>query len=120
MSEPQVVPKVALGGKEFAVPPFRFRDLVKYLPKLRRVGQIDFTKIEEPDLMLLGDVMFDAINRPDPDGGTAPSLTREQFDDLPITLKQIIAAIPAVLVQAGAEPVKAGEAQAESPSASTS
>jgi hypothetical protein len=120
MSDENEKPKVKLGGKEFVLYEFSWRDLKRFLPKLRSVRQIDFTNFEEADLDKLTDLIFEVVTRPNPDDANYALITRDDFEKLPITLKQMLEAMPSIFKQLGVEPAKPGETPAESLSPSTS
>jgi hypothetical protein len=119
MSVDGEVLKISLGGREFVLYDFPWRLLKKYLIDIREITKIDFGNFEEGDLDKIAGIMFQAVSIPNQEGTSKP-ITREEFEELPISLKQMMSAIPSLLKQAGMEPVKPGEAPAESPSASTS
>jgi hypothetical protein len=97
-------PKIVLGRREFAVPEFTWRELKKLMPAMRRCTKIDFGNLTEEDMDALGDLMWMVVTR------GAWNSERAEFDNLPIRLPEILAAIPIITRQAGMEAAKAGEA----------
>jgi hypothetical protein len=113
----ETLPTIRLGHKDWPVAEYVWRDTKKLLPKMQRVlralnaatsgGGI----VEEEHMDLIGDVLFGAISR-------AQTVTREDFDKLPISMRQIMKAIPVIARQADLEAPKTGEAEAP-PTSST-
>ena len=106
-------PKITLGRKEFAVPEYVVRDIKKLLPKMVLAGKVDYTAMAEPDLEVIFAVLFSAVSRKDPESPEATLITQDEFDDLPIRVEEIAAAMSVIAKQAGL--TKSGGASAAAP-----
>ena len=97
---------VRLGGREWVVAPLSLRQILAiadFVPKLSTVG-VDSLSGER--LAPLAEVLWHGLRR------AHPRLTRDEFLDLPITIAELVAALPVVIEQAGGRRVEAGEAGA--------
>ena len=110
----QTLPTIRLGHKDWPVSEFVWRDTKVLLPKMRAIARMDWQAITEGDMQLLGDVMHLAINRVN--GG----VPREDFDALPISIRQIVDAMPVIAKQADLEAPAPGEVPAQPVSTGTS
>jgi len=106
---------VRLAGRDFCVLPLSLRQILAiadYVPKLSGIG-VDNLSGER--LLPLCEVLWHGLRR------GHPRLTRDEFFDLPITIAELVAALPVVIEQAGGKRVEAAEASAgEVPAASAS
>lgn len=104
------IEKIKLGGREFEVPPLVARQLIPVVPALLRLRGLSPTIITEQDMKDLYEVCFLSAQR-----GT-PSLTREEFfDNMQISVDDMVKALPSIVKQAGlvvATGDAVGEAQA--------
>lgn len=107
-------PKIMLGKKQWPVPEMAARQLIHLVPAMMRASKIAFDDLSEEDMRLLYDVTYIALTR------AHPNLTREEFENLPVTFDQLVVAIPIIAKQAGMQmevgpQATAGEAQAAAP-----
>jgi hypothetical protein len=98
---------VRLGRREFHVAPLSLRQILAiadYVPKLSLIGA---DTLSGERLFPLAEVLWHGLRR------AHPKLTREEFFDLPITIADLVAALPVVIEQAGGRRVDepAGEAE---------
>jgi hypothetical protein len=102
---------VRLAGHDFHVAPLSLRQILAiadYVPKLSGIG-IDNLSGER--LAPLAEVLWHGLRR------AHPRLTHDEFFDLPITIAELVAALPVVIEQAGGRKVDAvGEISAASAS----
>lgn len=103
---------VRLAGLDFHVAPLSLRQILAiadYVPKLSAVGA---ESLSGDRLAPLAEVLWHGLRR------AHPRLTREEFFDLPITIAELVAALPVVIEQAGGRRVDmpAGESMAASAS----
>ena len=96
--------KVTLGGKTWALAPLPWRVVKSVQPKLldlwatlAGLGAANVIKIGEADLDRLADCVYAATQH----AAEGDELSREQFDDLPITAKEMVSAVPAVAIALG-------------------
>lgn len=95
---------VRLGGREWMVAPLSLRQILAiadFVPKLSVVGA---NSLSGERLAPLAEVLWHGLRR------AHPQLTRDEFLDLPITIAELVAALPVVIEQAGGRRVEAGEA----------
>lgn len=102
-----------LGGRDYPVAPLKFRDLKRIVPLFLELG-ID----SEAKLDAQGEIVTAAVQTAD------PGFTRAAFDELPVSVPELQAAISAIAVLSGLERRRIepadgslGEAGAASPSA---
>ena len=83
------------------------------MPKLSGIG---VETVSGERLMPLAEVLWHGLRR------AHPNLMRDEFFDLPITIAELVAALPVVIEQAGGRKVDAGEDRhlGEAPAASAS
>ncbi len=102
---------VRLAGREFQVVPLSLRQILAiadYVPKLSGIAA---ETLSGERLAPLAEVMWHGLRR------AHPRLTRDEFFDLPITIAELVAALPVVIEQAGGKRVDAaGETLAASAS----
>jgi hypothetical protein len=97
---------VRLGGRGWKVAPLSLRQILAiadYVPKLSAIG-VDTLSGER--LAPLAEVLWHGLRR------AYPKLTRDEFYDLPITIGELVAALPVVIEQAGGRRVAGGEGAA--------
>jgi hypothetical protein len=103
--------KITLGRKEFAVPEFTWAEQKKLAPLMARWSRIDFANLSDPDMTALGDLLALTVCR----GDGAPK--REDLEKLPISMQEIVDAVPVIAqaarMRSGKDPA-AGEGQAAS------
>lgn len=97
-------PSITLGKKPWKVLELSTRQMIRIVPAMSRLDKIDFKIITEDQLETLYGIAFVAISR------AQPQLTKDQFDDLPITVQEMMAALPVIARQAGLEIPKDGDA----------
>jgi hypothetical protein len=115
---------VRLAGRDFRVAPLSLRQILAiadYVPKLSAIGS---DNMSGERLTPLAEVLWHGLRR------AHPRLTREEFFDLPITIAELVAALPVVIEQAGgkradaamgeSEPHRAGAMGTPAPAASAS
>jgi hypothetical protein len=102
---------VRLAGRDFHVAPLSLRQILAiadYVPKLSGIGT---DNLSGERLSPLAEVLWHGLRR------AHPRLTRDEFFDLPITVAELVAALPTVIEQAGGKRV---DAAGEFPAASAS
>jgi hypothetical protein len=102
---------VRLGGHDFHVAPLSLRQVLAiadYVPKLSGIG-IDNLSGER--LKPLAEVLWHGLRR------AHPRLTHDEFFDLPITIAELVAALPVVIEQAGGRKVDAAAGEISATSA---
>ncbi|MFZ1922776.1 MAG: hypothetical protein WBD53_04110 [Xanthobacteraceae bacterium] len=98
---------VRLAGHDLHVAPLSLRQILAiadYVPKLSALGADD---LSGERLMPLAEVLWHGLRR------AHPKLTREEFFDLPITIAELVAALPVVIEQAGGKKVDAAPGESE-------
>lgn len=115
MSALSPVPKIVLAGKDFDIPQLAPRQQRIVVPAIMSMTNImgkaeDFMKqmnTEQYDKLL--DLVFVACTR------AQPTLKRDDFLNMPITVRELLDAIPTIMQQTGiVKAVPAGEALSES------
>ena len=104
---------VRLAGHDFHVAPLSLRQILAiadYVPKLSAIGA---ENLSGERLVPLAEVLWHGLRR------AHPKLTRDEFFDLPITIAELVAALPVVIEQAGGKRVDAGAGEILATSAST-
>ena len=92
---------VRLAGHDFHVAPLSLRQILAiadYVPKLSAIGA---DNLSGERLAPLAEVLWHGLRR------AHPRLTRDEFFDLPITIAELVFALPAVIEQAGGRKVDA-------------
>lgn len=98
---------VRLAGHDFYVAPLSLRQILAiadYVPKLSAKAADD---LSAERLAPLAEVLWHGLRR------AHPKLTRDEFFDLPITIAELVAALPVVIEQAGGKKVDAAAGEAE-------
>lgn len=104
---------IRLAGREFHVAPLSLRQILAiadYVPKLSGIGP---DNLSGERLTPLAEVLWHGLRR------AHPRLTRDAFFDLPITIAELVAALPVVIEQAGGRRVDAAAGELPAVSAST-
>lgn len=103
---------VHLAGREWIVAPLSLRQILAvadFVPKLAAIGA---DNLSGERLAPLAEVLWHGLRR------AHPRLTRDEFLDLPITVAELVAALPVVIEQAGGRPVAGGGVAPQQESAS--
>jgi hypothetical protein len=111
--DPATVRLVQLAGREFGVAPLSLRQILAvadYVPKLSAIGP---ENLSGERLAPLAEVLWHGLRR------GHPKLEREEFFDLPMTVAELVAALPVVIEQAGGKKVDAAAGERVAASAST-
>ena len=104
---------VRLAGHDFHVAPLSLRQILAiadYVPKLAAIGA---ENLSGERLAPLAEVLWQGLRR------AHPKLTHDEFFDLPITIAELVAALPVVIEQAGGKKVDASAGEILATSAST-
>lgn len=89
---------VALGGRTWVMADLAPRQFRKVIPAMLGLGAVQKPEdLDETQIDRLLDAIYHALTR------NYPDLTRDEFLDLPITLKELIQALPALAMAAGIE-----------------
>ena len=94
---------VRLGGREWIVAPLSLRQVLAiadFVPKLSAIGP---DSLSGERLTPLAEVLWHGLRR------AHPRLTRDEFLDLPITIAELVAALPVVIEQAGGRRVEVSD-----------
>jgi hypothetical protein len=109
--DPATARMVRLAGRDFCVAPLSLRQILAiadYVPKLSGIGA---ENMSGERLAPLAEILWHGLRR------AHPALTRDEFFDLPITIAELMGALPVVIEQAGGRKVDAaGELAAASAS----
>ncbi len=92
---------VSLGGRDWIIAPLSLRQILAiadYVPKLSAIGA---DNLSGERIAPLAEVLWHGLRR------AHPRLTRDEFFDLPITIAELVAALPVVIEQAGGRRVDA-------------
>jgi hypothetical protein len=98
---------VRLGGCDWLIAPLNLRQILAiadYVPKLSALGVAD---LSGERLAPLAEVLWHGLRR------AHPHLTRDEFFDLPITIAELVTALPVVIEQAGGKKVDAAPGELE-------
>jgi hypothetical protein len=104
---------VRLAGHDLYVAPLSLRQILAiadYVPKLSAIGA---DNLSGERLAPLAEVLWHGLRR------AHPKLTRDEFFDLPITIAELVAALPVVIEQAGGKRVDTATGEILAASAST-
>jgi hypothetical protein len=91
--------QVRLGGREFYVAPLSLRQILAIADYVPKLSGITAETLSGERLSPLAEVLWHGLRR------AHPKLTREEFFDLPITIAELVAALPVVIEQAGGRKV---------------
>jgi hypothetical protein len=86
---------VRLGGREWTVAPLSLRQILSIADFVPKLSGISADSLSGERLMPLAEVLWHGLRR------AHPRLTHDEFLDLPITVAELVAAIPVVIEQAG-------------------
>jgi hypothetical protein len=100
---------VRLGGHDFHVAPLSLRQILAIADHVPKLSGIGMDNLSGERLAPLAEVLWHGLRR------AHPRLTHDEFFDLPITIAELVAALPVVIEQAGGRKVEAvGEISATS------
>lgn len=86
---------VRLAGRDFHVAPLSLRQILAIADYVPKLSAITAENVSGERLTPLAEVLWHGLRR------AHPRLTRDEFFDLPITIAELVAALPAVIEQAG-------------------
>lgn len=92
---------VRLAGRDFYVAPLSLRQILAIADYVPKLSGITAETLSGERLSPLAEVLWHGLCR------AHPKLTREEFFDLPITIAELVAALPVVIEQAGGRKVDA-------------
>ena len=92
---------VRLGGCDWIVAPLSLRQILAIADYVPKLSAIDAESLSGERLAPLAEVLWHGLRR------AHPHLTRDEFFDLPITIAELVAALPLVIEQAGGRRVGA-------------
>jgi len=95
---------VRLAGREFYVAPLSLRQILAIADHVPKLSGITVENLSGERLLPLAEVVWHGLRR------AHPSLTREEFFDLPIPIGELVAALPVVIEQAGGKRIEADQA----------
>lgn len=95
---------VRLGGHEWIIAPLSLRQILAIADFVPKLSAITMDTLSGDRLMPLAEVLWHGLRR------AHPQLTREEFLDLPITIAELVAALPVVIEQAGGRRLDAADA----------
>lgn len=102
---------VRLAGHDFHVAPLSLRQILAIADHVPKLSGIGMDNLSGERLAPLAEVLWHGLRR------AHPRLTHDEFFDLPITIAELVAALPVVIEQAGGRKVDAvGELAAASAS----
>jgi hypothetical protein len=90
---------VRLGGRDWLVAPLSLRQILAIADFVPKLSAISAESISGERLAPLAEVLWHGLRR------AHPRLTRDEFFDLPITIAELVAALPVVIEQAGGQRV---------------
>jgi hypothetical protein len=100
---------VRLGSRDFYVAPLSLRQILAIADHVPKLSGIGMDNLSGERLKPLAEVLWHGLRR------AHPRLTHDEFFDLPITIAELVAALPVVIEQAGGRKVDAvGEISATS------
>ena len=92
---------VRLAGRDFCVAPLPLRQILAIADYVPKLSGITAETLSGERLAPLAEVLWHGLRR------AHPALTRDEFFDLPITIAELVAALPVVIEQAGGRQVDA-------------
>jgi hypothetical protein len=104
---------VRLAGRDFHVAPLSLRQILAIADYVPKLSGITAESMSGERLSPLAEVVWHGLRR------VHPKLTREEFLDLPITIAELVGALPVVIEQAGGRKVDASAGEPLAASAST-
>jgi hypothetical protein len=102
---------VRLGGHDFHVAPLSLRQILAIADYVPKLSGIDIDNLSGERLKPLAEVLWHGLRR------AHPRLTHDEFFDLPITIAELVAALPVVIEQAGGRKVDAAAGEISATSA---
>lgn len=104
---------VQLAGRTFYIAPLSLRQVLAIADYVPKLSGITADNLSGERLSPLAEVLWHGLRR------AHPGLTREEFFDLPITIAELVAALPVVIEQAGGRRVDAAAGEPQAASVST-
>jgi len=104
---------VRLAGRTFYIAPLSLRQILAIADYVPKLSGITAETMSGERLSPLAEVLWHGLRR------AHPGLTREEFFDLPMTIAELVAALPVVIEQAGGRRVDAAAGELSAASAST-
>jgi hypothetical protein len=103
---------VRLAGNELQIAPLSLRQILAIADYVPKLSGISMDNLSGERLTPLAEVLWQGLRR------AHPKLTHDEFFDLPITIAEMVEALPVVIEQAGGAKKEddSGEAQAASDS----
>jgi hypothetical protein len=95
MSEARDAPTIRLAGKDWPIPELAIRQIRIIVPAMVKLRVLDIATISTEQMDSLFEVVLAAIRR------AHPEIEREAFFDWPISLSELLAALPVIVTQAG-------------------
>jgi hypothetical protein len=92
---------VRLGGNDFYIAPLSLRQILAIADYVPKLSGLTAENLSGERLIPLAEVLWHGLRR------AHPGLTRDEFFDLPVTIAELVAALPAVIEQAGGRKVDA-------------
>jgi hypothetical protein len=92
---------VRLGGHDFYIAPLSLRQVLAIADFVPKLSGLTAENLSGERLSPLAEVLWHGLRR------AHPGLTRDEFFDLPVTIAELVAALPAVIEQAGGRRVDA-------------
>jgi hypothetical protein len=90
---------VRLAGRDFYVAPLSLRQILAIADHVPKLSSIGLDTLSGERLLPLAEVLWHGLRR------AHPGLTRDEFFDLPVTIAELVAALPVVIEQAGGRKV---------------
>jgi hypothetical protein len=94
---------VRLAGRDFFVAPLSLRQIIAIADFVPKLSAISAETLSGERIAPLAEVLWHGLRR------AHPQLTRDEFFDLPVTIAELVAALPAVIEQAGGRRIDAVE-----------
>ena len=104
---------VRLAGRDFHVAPLSLRQILAIADQVPKLSAIGAENLSGERLVPLAEVVWHGLRR------VYPKLTREEFLELPITIGELVAALPVVIEQAGGQKAEPSLGEISAASAST-
>jgi hypothetical protein len=92
---PAHVRRVQLAGREFTIAPLSLRQTIAIATHLPKVNTVTAENLSGESLTPLAEIVWQGVRR------AHPKLGHDEFFDLPITIAELIEAVPVVIDQAG-------------------
>lgn len=92
---------VRLADRDFYVAPLSLRQILAIADHVPKLSAITADNLSGERIAPLAEVLWHGLRR------AHPKLTRDEFFDLPITIAELVAALPVVIEQAGGKRVDA-------------